>query len=271
MFNPFICGSFHHQQVEEDEDDSYVVVPSSTPRKTRRSSSFCRSNHKNKNPYSKRGLDKFSTLLEDLQGRREKIYAQMGSQDIPVVRFVYSNTNDWVPIVVKLRNPKQDKLKLVAAKNDDKPVSKQNSEALVKSPHPVEPSANPREVPEQPSRQEATDHRRAKKDTRCFSWSLEIDRWRRPSYYLPIVIILILLCLMFGRSFAIICASLLWYLVPTITDRHSNLRRSMKKKDYVRKLSEKKIISDGSPSSPKIKHFGVMKESSPRKHRHGKS
>ncbi|XP_010274388.1 PREDICTED: uncharacterized protein LOC104609715 [Nelumbo nucifera] len=269
MFSSFICGSFHHQREEEEDDGSYVV-PSSTPKKAIRSSSFCKRNKKNKNPYSTRGLDKFSTLLADLQARRQKIYAQMGSQDMTSVRFVYSNTNgNWVPIVVKMKDPKQEKPKVVGG--EDSPLT-QKSEALVVSSLPDKPSAASDDVCVQ------TPEQLAEATTKKCSSSWSIDKWSRPSQYLPMVIILILLCLvMFGRSFAIICTSLLWYLVPTATnDRDWNLmRRSFKKKEYVRRLSENKIMNSGglsSPTTPRANNLGsgATRESPPRKHRTGK-
>ena len=95
MLNHFICGSFHHQ--EED-------VPCSSPKKSKRKES-----RNDKNPYSNRGLDKFSALLDDLDERRTKVYSQMSPQDISFVRFAYSNNHDIVPIVVKVKNNKDQK------------------------------------------------------------------------------------------------------------------------------------------------------------------
>ncbi|KAF8410234.1 hypothetical protein HHK36_002757 [Tetracentron sinense] len=249
--------SFHQ---EEEEDGPWNL--SSTPRRSRRSSTCRSSNRDSKNPYSNRGLDKFSTVLADLEERRQQIYAQRGSQDISFVRFVHSNSDDWVPIVVKLRDQKQGRTQFVGSK--DKPVT-HNSEALDKSPMIIESSAGQKEV-QQPG--SVSDGRTKKKS---FSWSKNLDQWRRPSYYLPIIIVLILLCLvMFGRSVAILCTSLGWYLVPAMKGGDSNFRRSMKKKDSVKKSSEKKIGTDRS-SSPTSKKVGAMKELSPRKHGHGES
>ena len=99
MLNPFVCGTFHN----EYDDEPCLASPNSSPRKYKRKVS------KN-NPYSARGLDKFSELLADLDEKRQKIYSQMNPHDISFVRFVYSNTNDdIVPVVVKVKNNKDQK------------------------------------------------------------------------------------------------------------------------------------------------------------------
>lgn len=221
MFSPFICGSFHHH---EDEDEPLQRQGSSSPCSTPRKSS--RKNTKNsKNPYSTRGLDKFSALLADLEEKRQQIYSQVGSQDISFVRFVYSNSNDCVPIVVKLKDQsKSDETK------DDKQRTAHNAEALDKS-LPVETSPAHHELEEKQPRME-TDKKTEKR--RMLSWNLMLHRLRRPSYYMPVFIVLILLLLaFFGRSVTILCTSIGWYLVPAL----SSIRPS-KKKQLVRRFSE---------------------------------
>ncbi|RWR77959.1 hypothetical protein CKAN_00646400 [Cinnamomum micranthum f. kanehirae] len=95
------CGSFSH--VDDDpltprSSSSFTSPSSSPPRKSRR---------KEKNPYANRGRDKFEALLADLEARREKIMAKVGDKDVFLVRFAQSDTRDWVPIVVKAKDPKQ--------------------------------------------------------------------------------------------------------------------------------------------------------------------
>ncbi|GLT71185.1 hypothetical protein SLA2020_432190 [Shorea laevis] len=70
-----------------------------------------------------------------------------------------------------------------------------------------------------------------------------MGKWRRPSYYLPAVVIFILLILLvFGRSFAILCTSVGWYMVPALKESENTRRPSTtKKKEYVRGLSENKM------------------------------
>ena len=94
MLNLFVCGPFHN---EYDDEPCLASPNSSSPRK------YKRKNSKNNNPYSTRGLDKFSELLADLDEKRQKIYSQTNPHDISFVRFVYSNTDDdIVPVVVKV-------------------------------------------------------------------------------------------------------------------------------------------------------------------------
>ncbi|KAK1269423.1 hypothetical protein QJS04_geneDACA006233 [Acorus gramineus] len=63
----------------------------------------------NKNPYSDRGLDKFEKVLAELEARKEKIVSETGSEGpIPVIHFVYSNSQEWVPIIVR-PPPSQEK------------------------------------------------------------------------------------------------------------------------------------------------------------------
>ncbi|KAJ9166340.1 hypothetical protein P3X46_021112 [Hevea brasiliensis] len=240
MLSPFICGSFHHHQEEEDEPLQQGSSPCSTPRKSRKSTKD------SKNPYSTRGLDKFSALLADLEEKRQQIYSQVDSQDISFVRFVYSSSNDCVPIIVKLKDQnKQDQNKGIDFK--DEPRTTQNAEALDKSP--IETSAVQHEEESKQTRLE-TDKKTEKK--RMLSWNLKLHKWRRPSYYMPMFIVLILLFLaFFGRSVAILCTSIGWYLVPTLSSK-----RPAKKKQLVRRYSEisprsnKNMTGDSKVKSP---------------------
>ncbi|KAJ7966524.1 putative ZCF37 [Quillaja saponaria] len=241
MLSTFICGTFHHE-----EDETWNTSPGSTPRKSRRNNSFSKSHNKDsKNPYSTRGLDTFSALLAELEEKRQKIYSQMDSQNISFVRFAYRNSKDCVPVVVKLK-PEEEKINNIEVKQLPHPISK----AMDKSP--TDQSSVAVNCETNQPKLEAAGNKVEKKQS--FSWNtIKLDKWRRPSYYLPLFIVLILVFLaVFGRSFAILCTSIGWYLVPTLKDS-SRTRRSVKKKDYVRRLSEKKMVSDGI-SSPR-KHF----------------
>lgn len=186
-----------------------------------------RSRAKAKNPYSNRGLDKLAKLIKDLEARREKIMAQMGEQgNVSLIRFVYSNSQGWVPIVVKIKDGKQGKL------DDSVPASRpiqQNSEKAIKLP--IRSSAAANDVSK-------LDGKMKKSSSWSSNKSDQTDLWR-PCYW-PSVVILVLFCLvMFGRSFAIICTSIWWYLVPTLKGGDVNMRRSIKK-EYERRLSEKR-------------------------------
>ncbi|KAL3514432.1 hypothetical protein ACH5RR_027149 [Cinchona calisaya] len=240
MLNPFVCGSFNNQ---EEDDIGELLSPCTTPKKSRK----CRDS---KNPYANQGLDKFSALLAELEGKKQKIYTQKGSQDISFVRFVYSNSNDWKPIVVKAN--KDRKLETGSNHvdnnlNKDKKMTRIiSSVGSVHDKHSVEVSKVIKEVG-QPKVEECLIQRpKRKKNIR---WSFMLKNLRHPCCYLPILMVFILLFLaMYGRSFAILCTSLGWYLVPMIKERASSAEKT--NKDYSRRLSEKNMVNDG-PCSPK--------------------
>ncbi|KAK3029781.1 hypothetical protein RJ639_038223 [Escallonia herrerae] len=255
MFSPFICGSFHHP--EEDEDLEPWTSPTSTPKRSRRSS-LCRSKD-SKNPYSDRGLDKFSALLADLDDKRQKIYTQKGSEEISFVRFAYSNSNDCKPIVVKSRDKKHEKPNLDIAKDKPSKGSSPVHETLAVSEREL-PQVEAKAEPDQKAQRSIS-----------FAWKMNLGNWRRPSYYLPVIVILILLFLaMFGRSFAILCTSLGWYLVPTFKGTSTtSSKKPKRKKEYVRRSSDVKVASDGI-ASPRSVLTG-LNDKSPRFHGHQRS
>ncbi|CAL0322508.1 unnamed protein product [Lupinus luteus] len=222
MLKPFVCGTFHH----EDDDNPLLVSPGFSPRKSKR---------KYENPYSTRGLDKFSELLADLDEKRQKIYSEMNPNDISFVRFVYSNTDDFVPIVVKVKNKDHHK----QHRSEEMRVVKARHLTPSKSMDNTTTKSNAATVEER--KQQPKLELEAKKSMKNFSWNM----WK-PSFYVPIIIILILMLLtMFGRSFATLCTCVLWYIIPTLKDFSSSLnpRKSMHKKDHIRGLSEiKKVV-----------------------------
>lgn len=215
MVNPFICGSFHHQ----DDDDMEIFSPCSTPKRSKRT----RSSNKN-NPYSDRGLDKFSALLADLEDKKQKIYSQIAPDDISFVRFVYSNSNDAKPIIVKLKDKKSSPMNLESPKKQRTPEIYEDCQ---------EGKAEPEEK------------RGIKRSGSNWSTLMKWQNLRRPKFYLPMTIILILIFLaIYGRSFAIMCTSIGWYLIPIIREGNSrsstSTRKPKREKDYMRRFSEKK-------------------------------
>ncbi|KAM3305030.1 hypothetical protein P3S67_011896 [Capsicum chacoense] len=234
MVNPFICGSFHHNQ--DDEDDIEILSPCSTLKKPKKCLSRTRSSNKN-NPYSDRGLDKFSALLADLENKKQRIYSEIAPDDISFVRFVFSNANDAKPIIVKMKDKKSS------------------------------PKNYPEEKGESPIRElthetyEECQQGKAKSEERPIkkSVSWKLIQWKslkRPMFYLPLTIILILVFLaIYGKSFAIMCTSIGWYLIPTIRGGNSrsrsttNTRKSNKKMEYMRRFSEKSVATE-EPISP---------------------
>jgi hypothetical protein len=272
MLSSFICGSFKNQlEVEEESWNSPSSTPersspsatpersspSATPRKSRKSS---KTGKNSKNPYSSRGLDKFSALLAELEEKKQKIYSQMGPEDVPMVRFVYSSSNDCIPLIIKVKDQKQDKPRIGSANDIKENPNTRNNEGLDKLP--IEAPVEEKQV-EQPRLETAK-----KTENKSFTWNMKLHRWRRPYYYMPVALILILLLVvLFGRSVAILLTSLAWYIVPALSTK-----KPSQKKDYVRRLSEpaKMMINHG-VSSPARKSTGSTADKWPRRHGQRKS
>ncbi|KAI5598092.1 hypothetical protein BDE02_02G109100 [Populus trichocarpa] len=269
MLNSFICGSFQNQELEDEPWNSPSSTPKrSSPSATPKRSSPCatpprksrKSSKNNKNPYSSRGLDKFSALLAELEEKRQKIYTKIGPEDVSVVRFVYSSSNDCIPVIVKAKDQKQDKPR--ASRVDDvkdKPINHNSTEVVYKL-----PTQAPAETKQAEQPRLETDKKTEKK---CFTWSIKLNRWRRPYYYMPVAIVLILLLLVFfGRSVAILWTSMGWYIVPTLSTK-----KPSKKKEDVRRLSETKMVINHGVSSPKRKSTGAITDKLPQRHEQRKS
>lgn len=227
------CGSFSHV------DD--------TPARSRRPK-----RKGGDNPYAGRGLDKFSAVLEELEAKKEKIVAQLGPrQEGAWVGFVQSSSNEWMPIVVRHKDSKvNDKVRGKSPRF--------SGEKLKASAKELSPALSPtaKKVVEADHGQEGR-----KELNRWFSWKdhkeeggLWVLRYWRPSYYCFVAFVLVLVCVvMFGRSFAIVCTSIWWYMIPALKGENTNVRKSMKMKEYGRRISGKKVsgeqmmIKAGSP------------------------
>ncbi|XP_047977919.1 uncharacterized protein LOC125219875 [Salvia hispanica] len=229
----FICGSGSFS----NHDDEPYLSPCSTPKRSRRSTSFCKlmsRDSASKNPYADRGLDKFYALLADLDDKKQKIYTQKGSEDISFVRFVYDNDSDSVkPIVIKVKDRSPPK----SAKNFTDQRSFKSDDA----------------APEAKSEKSM----KKKRSLRC-KGNLKLEDLKCPQLFFPVMVVLILLFLaIYGRSFAILCTSIVWYLAPTISGTSmataaDGERKPKRKKEYVRKRSEKMaVVHSEGPSSPK--------------------
>ncbi|XP_020104964.1 uncharacterized protein LOC109721657 [Ananas comosus] len=193
------CGTGNLKHIDHEDTNTSAVPVSSSPLPPVVKGSRKKAN---KNPYSTRGLDKFSTVLSELESKKEKIMSKAGSRGVAMVRFAYSSSHDsWVPIVVRIRDCKE---------RDKKKVSETVGEA----------SAAIGEEKMVLDKEEEGE-RVVKKS---FSWG---------RYYWPMVVVLILVCLvLYGRVFAICCTTVLWYLVPG----------TMKKKDYGKRVVEGKKL-----------------------------
>ncbi|CAF2075482.1 hypothetical protein Bca4012_089562 [Brassica carinata] len=206
-------------------------TPCTSPRKSRKAS---------KNPYSNRGLDKFSELLSELDEKRQIIYSKkVDSSGPPLVRFVFTSSGECVPVVIKSSYlHKQKNTKDVAASAAAKVktvVNESKTEETKKT------------EPETEEKQSCVLNENLKKIT-------------RPNRFFPVTVILVLVFLVFfGRSVAIMCTCIAWYLVPTIKEQRGNRGSSsyaMKKKDFARKLS----IEDRASFNPR-----TVRNLSPRK------
>ncbi|CAN1135667.1 hypothetical protein LINPERPRIM_LOCUS15416 [Linum perenne] len=246
MLSPLICGA----NFEDDQDLPCTASSSPSPRRCggRR--------HAKNNPYSDRGLDKFSALLSDLTEKRRQIYSTMSSQDPPLVRFVFPGTSeDCVPVVIKLRDPKLAKTgdhhhhhhNRHLRHNDSTASAAAATEAVVSS-----ADQNNHKMPLTEVDKELADlgggvvtgTESICEGKRLIS-ILGGQSWRRPAVYVPVALILILLFLaVFGRSVAILCTSIGWYLIPTLSSK-----RPVAKKEYARKLSGGARNSDGITST----------------------
>ncbi|KAF8048267.1 hypothetical protein N665_2583s0002 [Sinapis alba] len=183
----------------------------SLPRKSRKSS---------KNPYSNRGLDKFSKLLSELDEKRQSIYSKkLDSGGPPLVRFVFTSSGECVPVVIRSSYlHKQKKTKDVSA-----------AEAKVKT------------VVNESKTEETKKTELETEEKQSCALNENLKKITRPNRFLPVTVILVLVLLVFfGKSAAIMCTCIAWYLVPTIKEQSGNrgsYSYAMKKKDFARKLS----------------------------------
>ncbi|GER37512.1 hypothetical protein STAS_13922 [Striga asiatica] len=202
----FICGSgsFSHQDHGKDNSNK-------NNRFCKRRTSFCKiigKDNSNKNRFADQGLDKFYALLSDLESKKQKIYTQKGAEDISFVRFVYTgDSNRAKPIVVKVNKEKKPNRKSIEQKNTSGIIS----QAIIKSTTPI---SSPKE--------EVNDNdQKPRKKRRCLRckgiMSFKMDSLIWPWFYLPVIFLLVLVLLsIYGRSFAILCTSIGWYVVPSM-------------------------------------------------------
>jgi hypothetical protein len=217
-------------------DDDTFSTPGTPRQKKRKSTS------KN-NPYASRGLDKFSTVLSELEARKEKIIATTGSDDHVLVRFKHTKSSDWVPIVVHLPEPKED---LANIKGSDKHQDRKIVSTPT-SPRPLLIQAKD----EVKKKVVKDDDKKEKTRNGFFSW-ISLNRMNPCSYW-PWVIVIILVCLvLFGRAFAICCTSIWWYLVPTLNSKDLYMLRTRLNRRLLRRksLSDEKVGDKVTSTSP---------------------
>ncbi|KAL2520871.1 ZCF37 [Forsythia ovata] len=256
MCSPFTCGGFNNHE----DDDLELLSPCkySALKVSKRNTSFGSRSKDSKNPYANRGLEKFYELLADLDEKRQKIYTQIGFEDVSLVRFVYSNSNHVKPIVVKVKEKRsQDHKANIRLTTNNHEVSEKSTVDMSKD---VTTTNEVQQVKEEKS---------DRKNMTCclICGRFKLEKFRQPYYYFPVVIMIVLMLLaIYGRSFAILCTSIGWYVIPTIKGGSSDLSKLPKgKKEYVKKVSEKKIVTSEGLSSPRSVLNGP-KDKSPRQH-----
>lgn len=260
MISPLICGSFQDQQDEDLELLRSCTSPKS--RKPTKWRSFgAKSNKGNKNPYADRGLDKFSKLLAELDSKRQKIYTQKGSEDISLLGFVYSNSDDYKPIVVRLKNKKQP----IISGEKEKPKTNDIISSPPATSSEIEPAGNANQV-KAISRIVSEIKTSPRKVTFDSLKNIVLENSRQPALYVPLITILILIFLMvFGRSFAILCTTLCWYFMPTIQSfdykKPKRIKTKTTKKDYAKALSYSgNLIPTSDHEMSNLKKTKVMKK-----------
>ncbi|ONK59900.1 uncharacterized protein A4U43_C08F12110 [Asparagus officinalis] len=175
------------------------------------------------NPYSTSGLDKFEKVLEELDKKKEKILLRARSQGGATVRFTYrSDSDDWIPIIIKKREPRE--AKDAKAKSSRPRVTKRLSSAppSMKVEKGLEVTKEPKEVVT-----ESKDIIKVKKRG-VYGWGV---------CFWSLVIVLVLVLLVFGRSFAICWTAIWWYLVPLMKGKSKGFKR----KELWRRVSDKKL------------------------------
>ncbi|KAL9230824.1 hypothetical protein vseg_006123 [Gypsophila vaccaria] len=272
MMSGLICGTSVLPRDEEDGHERKTRSANSSPRKSRSSKTVTSTRHgnNNKNPYSTRGLDRFSALLSEIEQERQKIYSQVNPNEISLVRFVYTDDHEFKPIIVKAKQPKNTTI------NNDNDQRKKKPKIYM-----AQKSLPTRKCPSFSSSSMAT--KEAKDNTfsetttkKSLSRIMYRGLWNNcswvvePKIYLAMIIIMIMVFLLaFNKSFAIMCTSIGWYMIPNIMNNSNSTtksRISFKKKDGVSmpKLSNKKVVlREGTKSfkHPRERVFGCQTSS----------
>lgn len=53
------------------------------------------------NPYSERGVEKFSALLDEIEEKKRMIYSQFNHEEVSLIQFVHAGDNKLKPLVVR--------------------------------------------------------------------------------------------------------------------------------------------------------------------------
>lgn len=269
------CGAGNFKDVDKEEVAGTAGKPTAAAAMAKAKKAGGGGKTKGKdNPYASRGLDKFSTVLSELETRRERILRRVGP-DVDaghlMVRFVQSEAKGWVPIVVKLPSEEEEQ-----AADSKKRQSKQpKSTSTSKSSTPTEPrspkedAANKHVASAVKAAAVPTTTKKAGSGGR---WSWSWGRMMRPCQYWPLALVLLLLSLVvFGRVFAICCTSIWWYLLPILTGEESQGATTRLPAAKTRMSDKVAAVAPTPPSHGKMGSSGAAHEViSPRSHAHRK-
>ncbi|KAJ6814845.1 uncharacterized protein M6B38_138545 [Iris pallida] len=230
------CGTRSFSHVD---DGSWAPSPRPKRSKLKKSLSVLDSRAKpNTNPYSAHGLDKFERLLAELDARKKSVLALKNGSSEDTVRFRYANTDDWIPIVIKRPHPSPP----------PPPPKKEEKKAAAAAPVAAAAEVEKLEAADGVA-SAAEDHRKVAEKRRPTRWEWSVQSW-------AVVVVVVLMCLVFGRAFAVCCATILWYVAPMMKcgESSDNLRRRRKKK-YGGRLGSNLRVTSGC-TSMKVKKMG---------------
>ncbi|KAJ6851065.1 uncharacterized protein M6B38_262985 [Iris pallida] len=211
------CGTRSFSRVDADDDGSWASSrrrpkPSSKlklRKKTKKSLSALggRSGKNRSNPYSASGLDKFAKLLAELEAEKREILRKKGSGE-DTVRFRYGSAEERIPIVIK--RPQSPPAK---KKNTTKILSKKEKED-------VDDAAEAERAQAEAVTNGGT-RKAVSKSSWCWNWWSGVVPWW------AVAVAVVLLCMTFGRAFAVSWAAILWYMVPMMKcDRRKEYGKS---------------------------------------------
>uniref|UniRef100_A0A0D3C8Z7 ZCF37 n=1 Tax=Brassica oleracea var. oleracea TaxID=109376 RepID=A0A0D3C8Z7_BRAOL len=203
-----------------------MLSPFSSPKRSRKES---------KNPYSNRGLDKFSALLSELDEKRQSIYAnRLDSDGPPLVRFVFKSSGECVPVMIKTKKVTKKK---VDGQEDDLKIKTESKTKEAK------------EIKE-------TESETTEKKQRCVL-NENLEKISRPNRFLPVTVMLVLVFLVFfGRTVSIMCTCIVWYLVPMIKEQSRKKGSTYKTKKKKKKMNER-MAHDQNVLKEKLPHLSA--------------
>ncbi|TVU38177.1 hypothetical protein EJB05_11533, partial [Eragrostis curvula] len=274
MPEKMFCGTGSFKDVDKEEKDAGAGGKPAAAAAVAKEKAKPKKSKGKDNPYASRGLDKFSTVLSELESRREKILRRVGPDvdaDHLMVRFVQSEAKGWVPIVVKLPSEEEQQQAAADAKKKQSKPAKSTGTSRSNTPPPTAPASPKEEAAAKnvaaPATKAAALPAKKKKAAGGERWSWSWGRMVRPCHYWPLALVLLLLSLVvFGRVFAICCTSIWWYLLPILSGDEVLVGASRLPATKTR-MSDKVAAVAPPPSHGKKRSSGASPEViSPRSH-----